>query len=72
MQIPTTTEEVVNGAEGSEVVNENVINESKSQKQEVLQNFDKYFPDYSHYNDEQREIIADAVERGDISITCNF
>ena len=39
---------------------------------EIVSNFDYYFPDYSYFNEQQRNVIADMVERGKIQITCKF
>jgi len=40
--------------------------------QEVLTNFETYFPDKAHYNNEQREFTAQLVVDGTIQITCKF
>lgn len=52
-------------------VNENKT-DAKSLRETVLEDFENYFPEYAHYNDEQREIVASAVEQGTIQITCKF
>lgn len=43
-----------------------------SMSQEILSNFESYFPDYAHYNDEQRQVVASNVEQGTIQITCSI
>lgn len=43
-----------------------------SMSQEIVSNFENYFPDYSHFNDEQRKIIADLVEQGRIQLSCTI
>jgi len=40
--------------------------------QEVLTNFEQYFPDKAHFNNEQREFTAQLVVDGTIQITCKF
>jgi len=40
--------------------------------QEVLTNFETYFPDKAHFNNEQREFTAQLVVDGTIQITCKF
>lgn len=43
-----------------------------SMSQEILSNFENYFPDYAFYNDDQRQIVASMVESGKLQITCKF
>lgn len=43
-----------------------------SMYQEIISNFETYFPNYSFYNDQQRRIVADLVERGKLQITCSI
>lgn len=43
-----------------------------SMSQEIVSNFENYFPDYSHFNDEQRKVVADLVEQGRIQLSCTI
>ncbi len=43
-----------------------------SMSQEILSNFETYFPDYAFYNDRQRELVASLVESGKLQITCTI
>lgn len=38
----------------------------------ILSDFKTYFPDYDHFNDEQRLIVAKSVEDGKLQLTCKF
>lgn len=39
---------------------------------EVLNNFETYFPQFSYFNQEQRNVVARMVEEGKIQLTCAF
>lgn len=43
-----------------------------SMYEEILSNFEKYFPDYTHYNDEQRIVVANLVQEGKIQLSCSI
>jgi len=43
-----------------------------SMSQEIVSNFETYFPDYAYLNGEQREVIAGLVEQGKIQLTCTI
>jgi hypothetical protein len=43
-----------------------------SMSQEILSNFEAYFPDYAFYNDDQRQIVASMVDKGELQITCSI
>lgn len=38
----------------------------------ILSDFKTYFPDYDHFNDEQRAVVAKSVEDGKLQLTCKF
>jgi hypothetical protein len=52
--------------------NRNQLKVNESMANEIISDFNTYFPDYTYLNDEQRRVIADMVERGEIQITCNL
>lgn len=43
-----------------------------SMSNQIISNFEAYFPDYVFYNDRQRELVANLVERGQLQITCSI
>lgn len=43
-----------------------------SMSQEILSNFETFFPNNAFYNDDQRQVVASMVERGELQITCKF
>ncbi len=43
-----------------------------SMSKEIESNFETYFPDYSYFNSEQRQIVADLVEQGKIQLVCTL
>lgn len=52
--------------------NHRQTNINGSMSQELLSNFENYFPDYSHYNGVQRQVVADMVEQGKLQIICTI
>jgi len=43
-----------------------------SMSTEIMQNFEAYFPDYNHFNNEQRAVVANLVEQGKIQLVCTI
>lgn len=39
---------------------------------EIVSNFETYFPDYTYLNDDQRNAVADLVEKGRIQLSCTI
>mgnify|MGYP000993685660 CR=1 FL=1 len=40
--------------------------------QDVIDNFETYFPDYSFLNDNERNLVARLVQSGELTLTCKF
>ena len=43
-----------------------------SMAEEIVLRFETYFPDYSHFNDDQRRVVAELVEQGKIQLSCTI
>lgn len=56
----------------AEIKKDNSNIELNTLGQHVIDNFEKYFPDYSYMNSSERLVIARQVESGELTIDCKF